>query len=118
VATAGNGGVATAGANGRATAGYGGRATAGAGGTATAGDDGTATAGEGGLATAGIGGTARAGDGGTLAVRWWDGQRLRLAVGYVGEDGLVPDVRYRVDAAGQFVRAEAEEAEPSEEAEE
>lgn len=55
---------------------------------ATAGYDGTATAGDGGAATAG--------HGGIICIRYWDTTRYRLAVGYVGEDGILPDTPYRV----------------------
>ena len=65
---------------------------------ATAGDAGTATAGYAGTATAGARGTATAGDAGLVAIRWWDdaAERCRLAVGYVGEDGIEPNVAYVV----------------------
>ena len=113
-ATAGHRGTATAGHRGTATAGYGGTATAGHRGTATAGDFGKATAGDGGTATAGYGGTATAGhrgtatagDGGTIVVRWQDGNRWRLAVGYIGEADLEPNVPYRCDDNGRLVRAD------------
>ena len=117
-ATAGNKGTATAGSDGTATAGYKGTATAGDYGTATAGDYGTATAGHGGTATAGNkgtatagdGGTATAGDGGTLQIKWWDekSRRYRIATVYVGEDGILPNVPYRLDSEGKFVRADGE----------
>ena len=113
VVVAGNGGTATAGNRGTATAGNGGTATAGNGGTATAGDYGTATAGDYGAATAGHGGAATAGDygaatagdHGTLCIKWWDGARYRIAVGYVGENGIKPNVAYRLNATGSFVEA-------------
>ena len=63
----------------------------------TAGDRGTATAGDCGTATAGYGGTATAGLRGTLVIAWFDGSRRRLAVGYVGEDGILPNVAYKLD---------------------
>ena len=91
---------------GTATAGHRGTATAGDFGKATAGDDGTATAGDFGTATAGHGGTATAGDGGTIVVRWQDGNRWRLAVGYIGEADLEPNVPYRCDDNGRLVRAD------------
>ena len=103
-ATAGDDGTATAGNRGTAIAGYDGTATAGKWGTATAGDGGTATAGYGGTATAGDGGTATAGDGGTLILRWWDGCRYRTVVGYVGEDGILANVAYRLDKTGKLVK--------------
>jgi len=103
-ATAGYRGTVTAGDHGNATAGYRGIATAGDGGNATAGYRGMATAGDGGTATAGYYGTATAGDGGNatagnegqIRIKWWDGTRYRLAVGYVGEDGIEADVAYHV----------------------
>ena len=84
----------------------GGTATAGDRGTATAGDRGTATAGIGGTATAGVGGTATAGYGGTVLIRFYDAaaSRCRVITGYVGEDGIKPNTRYRV-VGGKLVEA-------------
>jgi len=77
-------------------------------GTATAGYSGTATAGYSGTATAGDSGTATAGDSGTIIIRSWDEakQRRRFHVGYIGEDGLEPNVPYRLDHNFKFVRAD------------
>jgi len=108
-AIAGHHGIATAGRGGTGTAGHYGTATAGHYGTATAGNYGTAITGRGGGATAGNGGTAAAGRYGIIQVFWCDGPRARLLVGYIGEDGLEPDVPYRVtvtDGAARFVRAD------------
>ena len=71
------------------------------GGTATAGDHGTATAGDGGTATAGYGGTATAGDGGTVIIAWWDDktERMRKAIGYIGEDGMEAGKKYNLKDA-------------------
>jgi hypothetical protein len=101
------GAIVSAGDRGTATAGDRGAATAGDYGTATAGDRGTATAGYEGTATAGTRGTATAGYGGTLQLSLWDptADRRRIRVAYVGEDGIEPDVAYRLDASGAFVRA-------------
>ncbi len=105
-ATAGNYGTATAGNYGTATAGYRGTATAGDGGTATAGNYGTATAGYRGTATAGYRGTATAGEGGMLQIYHYDYiDRRRLAVAYVGENNIKPNVRYRLDDSANFVPA-------------
>ena len=116
-ASAGYRGTASAGDYGTASAGYRGTASAGVGGTASAGNGGTASAGYGGTASAGYRGTASAGDGGTasgvdgtiLAVKWWDAEaeRYRLAVAYVGEDGIAAGTKYRCDA-GKFIAAESE----------
>ena len=104
-ATAGYKGTATAGYRGTATAGDEGTATAGYRGTATAGNGGTATAGNGGTATAGDYGTATAGNGGALIIEYSDGIRPRVLVGYVGEDGIKPNVAYKI-SDGKFVEAD------------
>lgn len=46
------------------------------------------------------------GAGATLVLSWWDGARIRLSVGYVGEGGIEAGVTYRLDEGGRFVRAE------------
>ncbi len=109
----GDGGQATASGNyGQATAnGVGGQATAsGDYGQATAsGYKGQATAsgnysqatasGDGGFAMASHGGAVRAGNRGVFAIMYWDetANRPRLAVGYVGENGIKPETLYRYD---------------------
>ena len=84
-------------------------AVAGSLGTATAGDSGTATAGDRGTATAGDSGTATAGDSGTLCIRWWDvdKQRYRTEVAYVGENGIKPNTKYRLDDSHKFVEVKS-----------
>ena len=105
-ATAGYCGTATAGYSGTATAGNRGTATAGYCGTATAGDFGTATAGYSGTATAGYCGTATAGEGGMLQIYHYDcNDRRRLAVAYVGENDIKPNVKYCLDDSANFVPA-------------
>lgn len=49
----------------------------------------------GGTATAGYRGTATAGERGILSLRWFDGQRYRIAIFYVGEDGIEVNVPYK-----------------------
>ncbi|WP_220125153.1 hypothetical protein [Pseudomonas aeruginosa] len=106
-ATAGYKGTATAGYKGTATAGDWGTATAGNWGTATAGNEGTATAGDWGTATAGNEGTATAGKKGEIRIRYWDEktERYRTVIGYIGEDGLEPNVPYKLNAGRKLVRA-------------
>ena len=77
----------------------GGTATAGDSGTATAGDYGTATAGVRGTATAGVRGTATAGYGGRLELLYWDSNRYRKALAYVGEDGIKPNTKYKLSGS-------------------
>ena len=74
-------------------------------GTATAGDKGTATAGDFGTATAGYKGTATAGNGGILIIHWWNGDRSNPSVAKVGNDGIMPNVAYRLDGDGKFIKA-------------
>ena len=106
VAVVGDYGTATAGYGGTATAGDGGTATAGDYGTATAGAWGTATAGAWGTATAGYRGTATAGAEGRLQIEYYDrNNRRRLAVAYVGEKKIRPNVKYRLDGNAKFVPA-------------
>ncbi|MCK9569439.1 hypothetical protein M0R72_10915 [Candidatus Pacearchaeota archaeon] len=47
-----------------------------------------------------------AGESGCFATLWWDGQRNRVAVGYVGEDGIEAGVSYRLDDKGTFVKVD------------
>jgi hypothetical protein len=101
----GDDGTATAGYYGTATAGYHGMATAGCSGTATAGCSGTATAGADGTATAGANGTAAAGERGRISILYWDGQRSREVIGYIGENGLKPNVSYKLNNRHKFVKA-------------
>ena len=103
-AIVGDYGNATAGYNGTATAGYNGTATAGIGGNAIVGYNGAATAGYNGTATAGNYGTATAGMYGTLIIKHCD-DRYRTVVGYVGEDEILPNVAYKLDVDGKFVKA-------------
>ena len=78
-------------------------------GTATAGDSGTATAGDRGTATAGYRGTATAGSGGTICILYWSGKRYKSRIAQVkDEDGdgeLEPNVPYRLNERGEFVKA-------------
>ena len=94
---------------GQATAsGYAGQATAsGYGGQATAsGEAGQATAsGEHALAlTWGSSQRAKAGRYGIIALRWFDGNRFRLAIGYIGENGISQDIWYRVTDSGLLIQ--------------
>ena len=58
-----------------------------------------------GTATAGYGGTAKTGEIGIIVCRWWDvnKERYRLAVGYVGEDGIKANTFYRANESGKLV---------------
>ena len=56
------------------------------------------------IACAGIGARVKAGRNGCFALTWYDGNRNRIVVGYVGEDGIKADTWYRVEA-GKLVEA-------------
>jgi hypothetical protein len=73
--------------------------------TLTGGDYSTLTGGYGSKLTGGYGSTLTGGDRSTLSIQWWDGERIRIAVAYVGEDAIESNVPYRV-RDGEFVRAE------------
>ena len=94
---AANGGTGRAIIGGTSTSGDGGTSTSGYRGTSTSGDRGTSTSGYGGTSTSGDGGTSTSGEGGIIQVTWWDeaAQRKRVATGYIGEKGLLPNTPYR-----------------------
>ena len=54
---------------------------------------------------AGISSHVRANLGGAIALTYHDGERYRIAVAYVGENGIEPNVDYCVNDSGEFVRA-------------
>jgi len=105
-ASAGDYGTASAGDNGTASAGYRGTASAGKCGTASVGNGGTASAGDRGTASTGYDGTASAGNGGTISIKWWDAvnHRYRTTIGYVGENGIVANKKYKCSSIGQLVK--------------
>jgi hypothetical protein len=79
------------------TGGDGSTVTGGDGSTVTGGDGSTVTGGDGSTVTGGYRSTVTGGDGSILSVRWYDGSRCRLAVGYVGENGVEAGAPYRVE---------------------
>ena len=54
---------------------------------------------------AGSNGTAKAGKRGAFALAWKDVDQMRITVGIVGEDGILPDTWYMVDDKGRLVKA-------------
>jgi hypothetical protein len=71
----------------------------------TGGNYATVTGGNGAKVTGGVGAKVTGGNYATVCARWWDGTRYRIAVGYVGEDGIEPNVAYRVGAGGKWAKA-------------
>jgi len=78
--------------------------------TLTAGNDSILTAGDGSKLTAGIFSTLTAGNYSTLTAgnystlicEYWDGNKYRFAIAYVGENGIKPNQAYRVNNKGEF----------------
>ena len=54
--------------------------------------------------------TAKAGEDGCIALAWWDSnaERFRVAIGYVGEDGIEANVEYRVQG-GKLARVSGDD---------
>jgi hypothetical protein len=71
----------------------------------TGGVDSTVTGGDYSTVTGGDYSTVTGGYGSALSIKWYDSFRPRIAVAYVGEDGIEPDVPYKLDENGKFVRA-------------
>jgi hypothetical protein len=111
--TSGDYGTSTSGDYGTSNSGYGGTSTSGTEGTSTSGnlgtstsgDWGTSTSGYGGTSTSGVCGTSTSGEGGTLVIKWYNKkeERYMLAVGYVGKNGIKPNVPYVCNENGELV---------------
>ncbi|HET8687754.1 MAG TPA: hypothetical protein VFM18_13970 [Methanosarcina sp.] len=75
--------------------------------TLNGGDCSTLTGGEDSTLTGGIGSTLTGGDCSTLSIKWFDHEtnRYRISIAYVGEDGIEPNVAYKLDDKGKFIKA-------------
>ena len=67
---------------------------------------GTAISGFRGTSIAGAYGAAMAGLKGMIHIEYFHGEGSRLAIGYIGIDGLKPDVKYVLDTDHTFVEEE------------
>ena len=63
----------------------------------------TITGGDGSLLTGGYYSTLTGGDGSTLSIQYWNGNKNRIAIAYVGENGILPNVKYKVNDDGEFI---------------
>jgi restriction endonuclease S subunit len=81
---------------GTSTSGNYGTSTSGNYGTSTSGYKGTSTSGNYGTSISGKGGTSTSGKGGTIIIKWYNKEedRYMLAIGYVGKNGIKPNVPY------------------------
>jgi hypothetical protein len=105
VSCTGDYGTSVSGIGGRSTSGYHGVSVADNYGYATAGSGGSAKVGVEGFATVGCGGSASAGERGKISIEYWDSkvERSRVKIGYIGEDGLEPDVLYTLEESNNFI---------------
>jgi len=100
--TAGACSTLTAGHSSTLTAGYYSTLTAGSDSTLTAGSDSTLTAGSDSTLTAGVYSTLTAGEGSRLTCEYYNDNKIRLAIAYVGENDIKPNQAYRVNNKGEF----------------
>jgi len=87
------------------TGGVGATVTGGVGATVTGGDCATVTGGDRAKVTGGDRAKVTGGVGARLILTWWDGKRYRTEVAYVGEGGIEPNVAYKLNGAGKWVKA-------------
>jgi hypothetical protein len=79
-------------------------ATGNSGHASATGDYGHASAtGDSGWSIGGYSAKVKADKNGALTLLWNDGKRPRVAVAYVGEDGIKPDTWYSLDSKGKFI---------------
>jgi hypothetical protein len=100
--TSGDRGTSTSGYKGTSTSGYRGTSISGIGGTSTSEYGGISTSGYKGTSTSGEDGTSMSGDRGEIRIKYDDGKRFRTKIGYIGEDGLLPNVPYRLNSNHEF----------------
>ena len=98
---AGDGANITAGYGANITAGHGANITTEDNANITARDNAKITAGDDAKITAGYDANITAGNNSCMIVRYWDG-KIRYKVGYIGEDGLKPNVKYKLNDKHEF----------------
>lgn len=103
--TSGKIGTSISGDYGTSTSGYYGKSTSGYSGTSISSYNGTSISGDYGTSTSGEGGKCKAGYNGMISI-YYENNRTRLKVGYIGEDGLEPDTFYKLDENNNFTTCE------------
>ena len=103
--TGGNDSKLTGGYDSTLTGGNGSKLTGGNGSKLTGGDDSILTGGNYSTLTGRNYSTLTGGDGSILNITWWDGNRYRQTIGYVGENGIKANVAYRCNHKGELVKA-------------
>lgn len=96
ISISGNFGVSLTGDRGKASSGNCGWSEAGHDGVSISEELGTSIVGDRGIATAGLYGKAKGGPGSKIRIAWFHDESMtrRYTVGYVGVDGLQPDIYY------------------------
>ena len=56
-----------------------------------------------GSSTSGKWGSSTSGEGGIIQIKHFDGERYRPITGYIGENGLKANTKYRLNEKGEFV---------------
>jgi hypothetical protein len=109
ISISGRFGRSTARNHGKAITGYGGISTVGRRGRAISGDLGVSRAGDFGAAFAGVNGRVAAGQEGRIQLEYNSDEynrHIKIITGYIGEDGLKPNVFYELDENHQFVEVQ------------
>lgn len=75
-------------------------------GTSISGDYGTSSSRNYGKSTSGVGGKCKAGTNGMISIYYYENNRTKLKIGYIGEDGLEPDTFYKLDDNFNFVKCD------------
>jgi len=99
------GSFVTSGYKGTSNSGYRGTSNSGVQGISNSGNYGTSTSGYRGTSNSGDKGTSNSGDKGILIIKYWNSEKERfmVATAYVGENGIEPNVPYKLDENHQFV---------------
>ena len=103
ISISGDHGTSISGVCGTSSSGHYSASTSGDHGTSTSGDYGTSTSGDRGASTSGHAGKATSGEDGAIIIKYYKNGRYHLKTGYIGEDGLEPNVAYKLDEKHNFI---------------
>jgi len=95
-------GLSITGYFGTSTSGYRGKSLSGYRGKSISEHHGISISGDWGTSISGYKGTCQSGEDGTIISEWFDENRERIVVGYVGEDGIEANIPYRLDSKGKW----------------
>ena len=100
------GSFVTSGYQGTSNSGYRGTSNSGVQGISNSGNYGTSTSGYRGTSNSGDKGTSNSGDKGILIIKYWNSEKERfmVATAYVGENGIEPNIPYKLDENHNFIK--------------